>query len=184
MLDSRNLAHVFSCISVHLPHAEGPLDGYPPCFLTHQNCRAVPLRQVPGHGDVEVEAVLVHVRVGVPQLLAVEAGPDLEGYLHACVWLAVRIEDSRPPVMKTRQAYSQSDLNFFSDEFEHHLPFLLSSLGHSSIYCRLTFIVGPATSTVHSSECCLWQRSPSSSSRSPQLSNSPRLYFLPQGVMS
>ena len=138
MLDSRNLAHVFSCISVHLPHAEGPLDGYPPCFLTHQNCRAVPLRQVPGHGDVEVEAVLVHVRVGVPQLLAVEAGPDLEGYLHACVWLAVRIEDSRPPVMKTRrQAYSQSDLNFFQTN---------SSITSPSYYLRWDILLSTADS--------------------------------------
>ena len=64
---------------------------------THQNGGAVALGQVPGDGDVEVEAVLVHARVGVPHLLAEEAGPDLEGDLHARVRPPVRVQDAGPP---------------------------------------------------------------------------------------
>ena len=71
-------------------------------YVTHQNCGAVALRQVPGHGDVEVEAVLVHARVGVPHLLAEEAGPGLEADLHARVGEAVRVQDSRPPASELR----------------------------------------------------------------------------------
>ena len=118
-----------------------------PFPFPHQDCGAVALLEVPGHGDVEVEAVLAHRRVRVPQLLTIEAGPRLEGHLHARVGLPLRVTDAGPSVIK-RSWSSINDIHKFNfSVFYHPLVRVWNYIKftHSPLLCRVrrSFMDGP-----------------------------------------